>query len=113
RRLAIAARHLLYGEALAPSGARVSSARRNGANVFVTFKDVTGSLSAYNGEPNAFELCDANACRWARTALAGNQVTLTDPGQATRVRYCWGDSPVCTLTDASGLPAGPFELPIQ
>jgi sialate O-acetylesterase len=28
------------------------------------------------------------------------------------VRYCWGDSPVCTLYDTSGLPAGPFETPI-
>ncbi|CEH57476.1 hypothetical protein XACJK48_8510001 [Xanthomonas citri pv. citri] len=32
--------------------------------------------------------------------------------QATRVRYCWADSPVCTLYDRSGLPAGPFEFPI-
>jgi len=29
------------------------------------------------------------------------------------VRFCWGASPVCNLSDASGLPAGPFELPIN
>lgn len=113
RRLAIAARHLVYGEALAPSGALVSAARRDGDSVTVSFKDVTGSLSAYNGEPNAFELCDAASCRWAAAALAGDHVTLAKAGTATRVRYCWGDSPVCTLTDTSGLPAGPFEVPIQ
>ena len=73
---------------------------------------MTGSLSAYNGEPNAFELCDAISCRWAHASLAGDHVTLPGAGAATRVRYCWGDSPVCTLTDASGLPAGPFELPV-
>jgi len=112
-RLAVAARHLVYGEAVAPSGARVTAARRNGEGVSVSFKDVTGSLTAYNGEPNAFELCDATACRWARATLSGDHVTLGDAGNATRVRYCWGDSPVCTLTDASGLPAGPFEVPIQ
>jgi sialate O-acetylesterase len=113
RRLSIAARHLLYGEGVAPSGARAAAARRSGDSVTVAFADVTGSLSAYNGEPNAFELCDAAACRWAHTSLASDHVTLSDAGAATRVRYCWGDSPVCTLTDASGLPAGPFELSIQ
>jgi sialate O-acetylesterase len=113
QRLAIAARHLVYGEAIAPSGARVTQARRDGDGIVVSFKDVTGVLSAYNGQPNAFELCDANSCRWARATLANNQVTLADPGTAARVRYCWGDSPICTLTDASGLPAGPFEVPIQ
>jgi sialate O-acetylesterase len=32
---------------------------------------------------------------------------------ATRVRFCWGDAPVCNLHDGSGLPAGPFEIAIQ
>ena len=113
RRLAIAARHLIYGETLAPSGARVVSAKRSGDQVTVSFRDVTGALTAYNGQPNAFELCDAKACRWAQASLAGNAVSLSNAGNATRVRYCWGDSPVCTLTDGSGLPAGPFEVQIQ
>jgi sialate O-acetylesterase len=113
RRLSIAARHLVYGEPVAPSGARAISARRSGDQVTVSFKDVTGALAAYNGQPNAFELCDAAGCRWAQATLSGASVTLTGAGAATRVRYCWGDSPVCTLSDASGLPAGPFELPIQ
>ena len=60
RRIAIAARHLVYGEAIAPSGPRVAAARRNGDQVTVSFRDVTGALTAYNGEPNAFELCDAS-----------------------------------------------------
>jgi sialate O-acetylesterase len=30
----------------------------------------------------------------------------------TRVRYCWADSPVCTLYDKSKLPAGPFQLAV-
>jgi sialate O-acetylesterase len=113
RRLAIAARHQIYGESIAPSGPRVVAARREGNAVTVSFKDVTGGLTAYNGQPNAFELCDAKACRWAQASLAGDHVTLPDAGGATRLRYCWGDSPVCTLSDASGLPAGPFELVIK
>ncbi len=113
RRLSIAARHLIYGEAIAPSGARVVSARKNGEAVTVAFRDVTGALRAYNGQPNAFELCDVTTCRWARATLAGDHVTLADAGNATRVRYCWGDSPICTLSDGSALPAGPFEVQIQ
>jgi len=112
RRLSIAARNLVYGEAIAPSGARVTVARRDGDTVTISFADVTGSLAAYNGEPNAFELCDATACRWVRATLGQNSVTLADAGAATKVRYCWGDSPICTLSDASGLPAGPFEIGI-
>ncbi|MEY4966094.1 MAG: hypothetical protein RL274_1677 [Pseudomonadota bacterium] len=110
RRLSIAARHLVYGEALAPSGARATVARRSGDSVTVSFADVTGSLAAYNGEPNAFELCDAKSCRAARATLGRDQVTLS--GAGTRVRYCWGDTPICTLSDATGLPAGPFEISI-
>jgi len=112
RRLSIAARNLVYGEKIAPSGARVAMARRNGDAVTVSFQDVNGALQAYNGPPNAFELCDATSCRWARATLGKNSVTLAGAGAATKVRYCWGDNPICTLSDASGLPAGPFELAI-
>ena len=86
---------------------------RKDDQVTVSFRDVTGGLKAYNGQPNAFELCDAKTCRWAQASLAGNAVTLSNAGNAMRVRYCWGDSPICTLTDDSALPAGPFEIPIQ
>lgn len=113
RRLAIAARHLIYGETIAPSGARIVSASRNGDDVTVSFRDVTGRLVAYSGEPNAFELCDATNCRWARATLARDHVILPNAGNAARVRYCWGDSPICTLSDSSGLPVGPFEIAIK
>jgi sialate O-acetylesterase len=113
RRLSIAARHLVYGEPVAPSGPRVTEAKRNGDTVTVSFRDVTGALTGASGQPNAFELCDASSCRWARATLGGDHVTLSDAGNATRVRYCWGDSPICTLSDGSALPAGPFEVSIQ
>lgn len=115
RRIAIAARHLIYGESAPPSGARALAARRAGNAVAVRFADVTGALAAYGGPPNAFELCGPGqeSCRYARAEIRGDSVMLENAADATRVRYCWGDSPVCTLSDGSGLPAGPFELPIQ
>jgi len=77
----------------------------------VTFRDVTGQLSMRNDSSRGFQLCGPTqaSCRWARARLDGASVVLTDTRDATRVRYCWSDSPVCTLYDESGLPAGPFE----
>ena len=72
-------------------------------------------MIAYSHEtPIGFELCGATpaSCRYAEAKLEGSRVVLPLPVgfAATRVRYCWADSPVCTLFDRSGLPAGPFEL---
>jgi sialate O-acetylesterase len=82
----------------------------------VRFRDVEKGLVAYSAAgPIAFELCDARAerCRFVATAASGGTVTLAAAGgPAERVRYCWADSPVCNLYDGSGLPAGPFEIPV-
>ena len=115
RRLAIAARHLIYGERVPPSGPAVASLTRRGSTVVVAFRDVTGALVMRPGGPSGFELCGATqaSCRWADARVEGASVVLTNAGTATRVRYAWGGSPVCPLTDGSGLPAGPFEMTIR
>ena len=114
RRLAIAARHLVYGEPIAPSGPEVSGATRDGGTVAIAFSGVTGRLVGHSGI-NGFELCGKTlaSCRWANARITGNSVILPNQAGATRVRYCWGDAPVCTLYDTSGLPAGPFETAIR
>jgi len=114
RRFARAARHVVYGETLPASGPVAQAVRRNGEAVVVEFGDVTDGLVAYGADgPIGFELCgaDAGTCRYAVAQVRGNRVALTAPAAhaATRVRYCWADSPVCTLFDGAGLPAGPFE----
>jgi sialate O-acetylesterase len=115
RRLAMAARNLIYGERIPPSGPVVDSVKRRGSDVVVAFRDVTGALSFRGGKPGGFELCNAvqASCRWTEGRIDGNTVVLPDAGSATRARYAWGDSPVVTLYDASGLPAGPFDAVIQ
>jgi sialate O-acetylesterase len=115
RRLAIAARNVVYGEKIPPSGPVVGAVTRRGNDAVVAFRDVTGVLSGRSGNPLGFELCGAAqaSCRWADSRIDGASIVLPNAGAATRVRYCWGESPVCTLYDASGLPAGPFEAPIR
>ena len=117
RRFARAARHVVYGEALPPSGPVATAVSRNGDAVVVEFADVTDALVAYGADgPIGFELCadEPGSCRYAQASIRFDRVTLAAPAAhaATRVRYCWADSPVCTLFDGAGLPAGPFELPV-
>ena len=117
-RLARAARRVVYGEQIAPSGPVALSARRNGTNVVVTFGDVADHLIAYGADgPIGFELCtrDAGSCRYGKASIQGERVYLDAAAlaAATRVRYCWADSPVCTLFDTARLPAGPFQIEVQ
>ena len=118
KRLAHAARNVIYGDSTPPSGPTPLRATRNGQEVIVEFGDIETGLVVYgHDEPIGFELCgDAPAsCRFARAGLSGSQVKLTVPAgtSPTRVRYLWADSPICTLFDSSGIPPGPFELRIQ
>ncbi len=121
RRLARSARQVVYGEKLAAAGPVPSSVSRNGDAVVVAFDGVSDALVAYGADgPIGFELCgaDPGSCRYASAGIRNHRVTLRAPGvhEATRVRWCWADSPVCTLYDSdgsgTGLPVGPFELPI-
>jgi sialate O-acetylesterase len=120
RRLARAARHVVYGEAIAPSGPSPVSARRAAAGIVVDFDAVESSLVTYSSsEAIGFELCGAGpgTCRFVAARADGSRVILplgAAPEPApTRVRFCWGPSPLCNLSDGSGLPVGPFELPIR
>jgi sialate O-acetylesterase len=115
-RLARAARHLVYRAAVSASGPAVRAARRDGGAVLVSFDDVEGQLLTYSAlRPIGFELCGESqeSCHFVDATLSGRGVRIdaADPN-ATRVRFCWGDAPVCNLYDKSGLPAGPFEAAI-
>lgn len=115
RRLARAARHVVYGEAVTPSGPVPVAVSREGDTVAVTFGDIDGELVARGSSaPTGFALCgtEPGSCRYVDAQIDGNRVLLRAGDGAERVRYCWGDNPVCTLYDTSGLPAGPFELRI-
>jgi len=117
-RLARAARHVVYGENIIPSGPTPKVIKRNGNSVVVTLDDIEQGLVAYGHYgPIGFELCGQakESCQFADAHLDGANVTLTaaNATTATRVRYLWADSPICILYDRNGLPVGPFEAPIQ
>ncbi len=116
-RLARAARHLVYGEPISPSGPTVRDAHGSGGAVIVNFGDVEGQLLANSAlRPIGFELCGIaeESCRFVDAELSGQMVRIESAAMtATRVRFCWGDAPTCNLCDKSGLPAGPFEIVIE
>jgi sialate O-acetylesterase len=113
RRLAVAAQDIVYGQNVPPSGPQVERAVKSGNSIIVHLVRFSGNLIGLSGV-NGFELCGATqaSCRWAPAFIKGDDIVLENAGTATRVRYCWGDAPVCTLYDTSGLPAGPFEQKI-
>ncbi len=118
RRLALAARRLVYGENVAASGPVAQSVDRAGGRVVVHFADARRGLVAYSSEaPIGFELCGSTqkSCRYSGAAISGDRVVLIIPPKSapTHVRYCWADGPICTLFDGAGLPVAPFDLPIK
>ena len=118
RRLARAARQLVYGERISASGPTPISATREGDAVVVRFGDVGEALVAYGAKgPVGFELCGGvqDSCNYATAEIRGHDVVLRSASttEATRVRYGWADHPVVNLFDGAGLPAGPFEISIH
>jgi sialate O-acetylesterase len=117
RRLALAARRLVYGEAVVSTGPMAQQATRVGRRVAVRFTGVVGGLVAYSAaQPIGFELCGATeaSCRFSAAQIVGDKIYLAVATKTapTHVRYCWADGPICTLFDGAGFPAAPFDLPI-
>jgi len=114
-RAALAARRIIYGERIAAAGPQAEHAALAKSGVVVRFRDDGGGLITYShSAPIAFELCsdEPGSCRFVDAHIDGLEVRLQVPARmpVTRVRYCWGDSPLCNLYDRAGLPASPFEL---
>lgn len=117
KRLSRAAQSLIYKASLSPSGGVPIEATRANGQVSVRFAHLDGALKTSDGQAAVrFELCGegVGSCQYAEARLAGDALVLSGPSvaSATRVRYCWGDSPVCNLTDAT-LPVSPFEIAVK
>jgi sialate O-acetylesterase len=116
-RLARGAEALTYGGKASPSGPWPLEARAEGKLIRIRFSGADKGLVTYSGtQPIGFELCGIakGSCRFVTATLDGGDVLVAaGSGPADRVRFCWGDSPICNLYDGTGLPATPFELPVR
>ncbi len=115
-RLARAARVVAYGETTAPGGPYALSARRDGKDIVIAFRDTGGGLATYSSDRAiGFEVCVGTACRYADARVAGNTVVLSGTGMVdvVRVRYAWADSPIVNLFSGDDQPAAPFQLDVR
>ena len=97
RRLALEARRL-DGQAVARS-LQPEGVRRAGGDIRVRYADGAGLMVMGSNRPVGFQLCDAGEdCRFVDAALEGGEIVLAGarPTDA-KVRFCWGDSPLCNL----------------
>ena len=116
KRMARAAKKVVYQESGSGWGAQPLSAKRVDGGVVVTLGDFDGALRVVGAkDPAAFEVCgvDPKSCQFVSALLEGDKVLLERSFDATRVRYCWADSPICNLYDTAGQPVGPFEVAIE
>lgn len=114
RRLALAARRLVHGDASAATSPLPLEAKRAAGGIEVRFDRPLRALG--DMRPIGFELCaeTQESCRWASARIDGPSVLLSGDGRAvTRVRYGWSDFPLLNLVGADDLPAPPFELPLR
>ena len=115
-RLARAARAVAYGEKIAPGSPTAVSARREGSDIVIAYKDAGGGLVTYSSDRAiGFEVCTGKTCRYTDARVKGDTVVL--PGAATpdvtRVRYAWADAPFVNLFGGDDLPAAPFQLDVH
>jgi sialate O-acetylesterase len=109
-RLALAARHLSYGEPVNYWGPMFRQATPEGSDIRVWFDHAQG-LSAKGGEVTGVEVAGPDGRFAPATArIDGETVVASSPEVPTPVyvRYGWANSPQCNLFNGNELPASPF-----
>ncbi len=125
-RLALAARHVAYGEKLVYSGPVYVSMKVEGGSVRVAFKEdsvggglIIGSSPWSDPKMPPFSKTELQGFAiaggdkkwvWAEAKIDGNTIVVTNPTvtRPVAVRYAWADNPPCNLYNKEGLPASPF-----
>ena len=112
RRLALAARHVAYGdETVVYSGPTLASMAVTGPALRLKFDHRGTGLVAKDGSLRGFAVAGADhKFYWATAQVQGNEVVVKSaPVPApVAVRYDWADNPNGNLTNREGLPAVPF-----
>jgi len=113
RRLALAARHVAYGDTkLTYSGPAYASMAASGGTIHLKFTHPGTGLEVKHGPaPHGFAVAGADRqFHWATARVVGNEVVVrsNEVKNPVAVRYDWADSPAGNLYNKEGLPAVPF-----
>jgi sialate O-acetylesterase len=129
KRLALAARHVAYGESLVYSGPVFQSVTKEGSNLRVAFQDIGGGLEIGKAPwvgPNVdvlptdhlvgFEVAGGDG-KWqpADAKIDGSTIIVSSAAVSNpaEVRYDWKASPQGNLYNKEGLPAPPFHGKVE
>jgi sialate O-acetylesterase len=110
-RLALAARHVAYGQNIVYSGPTYDGMKVEGGKAVISFKNVGGGLVAHGEKLQGFAVCGQDRkFVWADAQISGDTVVCSSPDvpQPVAIRYGWANNPVCNLYNKEGLPASPF-----
>lgn len=110
RRLALLAKHRIYGVVGDDTGPTFAAATREGAALRVTFKHAEG-LIARDKPVQSLELAGADQVfHPAEGKIERGTLLVTSPQvrEPVAVRYAWKNSPEANLYNGAGLPAVPF-----
>ena len=114
-RLALLARHDVYGENIVSSGPLYASHKLEGDKVVITFNHVGQGLKP-TGELKGFAIAGIdNQFVWAQAKIESpNTVSVwsNNVKAPTTVRYGWADNPEVNLCNSADLPASPFLITV-
>jgi sialate O-acetylesterase len=114
-RLALAARHIEYGQNIVYSGPVYSSMQVEGNKVKLTFNHIGSGLVAKNkfGCLMGFQIAaEDKQWHWAKAYIENDKVIVHSENvqKPVAVRYAWADNPEeANLYNVEGLPASPFK----
>jgi sialate O-acetylesterase len=111
-RLALNARHLVYGENIAYSGPIYKSMKIEGNRIRLFFDHAQDGLMSKGGDKlQGFAIAgEDRKFVWAEAMIDGKTVVVSSSQVAKpmAVRYAWAINPACNLYNNAGLPASPF-----
>lgn len=114
RRLALTARHLVYGEKdLIYSGPQYASMKAEGNRIRLSFTHLGGGLAIKAGEDKLTGFAIAGEDKqfvWGTATIDGDTIVVSAPEvpEPKHVRYGWAWNPLVNLYNKAGLPAVTF-----
>lgn len=114
-RLGLAARHLVYGEAVEWSGPQLESVTSKGSDLEVRFSHVGTGLACQGSQLTDFAVASSYGdFHWAQAEIISDntvRVHCPEVKQPKRLRFGWSIFPRVNLVNSFELPASPFQFP--